>query len=338
MATIRDVAKLAGVSAATVSRVINQKGYVNKETEDKIKKSMEQLHYIPNTLARGLASKKTDTIALIIPNVSNPFFPELVRSVEDAAKEFGLTLLLGNSYNNEAKAIQYVNIFKNKFVDGVIIFAAHQFYREDLAELEALELPTVIIDKALEADDAYSGKSNNYEGAQLAVRHLLSLGRRRIAHISGPQKLYPARERLRGYTEVMKEHGLYDEALVVQGDFTINGGLEAARRLLLARTGADAIFAGNDLTAVGCMKALLRQGVRIPEDIALIGYDGIPLLTMVEPEISTIELPIYNIGQAAVTHLIDRIHEAPIASPHVTNIMDQFEIQLKVRASTRKEG
>ncbi|TBL80420.1 LacI family DNA-binding transcriptional regulator [Paenibacillus thalictri] len=336
MATIRDVAKLAGVSVATVSRVINQSGYVNKQTEDKILESMHQLQYTPNTLARGLANKKTDSIALIIPNITNPFFPELVQAVEDAASRYGYTLLLGNSYNSEENALQYVQIFKNRFVDGVLIFASHQFDSKDVSEIDKIEIPTVVIDKALDNNQIFSAKNRNFTGATMAVEHLQSIGCKHIAHIRGPEKLYPARERFRGYHDTLQKTGEFRSSYVEQGDFSMESGLAATMRLLDKHPEIDGIFAANDLMAAGSLKALQRKGKKVPDEVALIGYDGIHLLEMFEPEISTIAIPIYDIGNAAVSVLIDQINGKESRFGIHSNIMDEFDVQLIQRASTIK--
>ncbi|MCR8633843.1 LacI family DNA-binding transcriptional regulator [Paenibacillus radicis (ex Xue et al. 2023)] len=336
MATIRDVAKLAGVSVATVSRVINQSGYVNKQTEDKIMKSMRELQYTPNTLARGLANKKTDSIALIIPNITNPFFPELVQAVEDAANRYGYTLLLGNSYNNEENALQYIHIFKNRFVDGVLIFASHQFDSKDLSEIDKIEIPTFVIDKALDNNQIFSAKNRNFMGATMAVEHLQTIGCRHIAHIRGPEKLFPARERFRGYQDALEKTGDFNPSYVENGDFSMESGVEATLRLLDKHPEIDGIFAANDLMAVGSLKALQRQGKKVPDQVALIGYDGIQLLQMFEPEISTIAIPIYDIGNAAVSILIDLINGKENRFGINSNIMDEFEVKLIQRATTTK--
>lgn len=336
MATIRDVAKLAGVSVATVSRVINQSGYVNKQTEDKILDSMSRLQFTPNTLARGLANKKTDSIALIIPNITNPFFPELVQAVEDAANRYGYTLLLGNSYNNEENALQYIQIFKNRFVDGVLIFASHQFDSKDLSAIDEIQIPTVVIDKALDNNQSFSAHNRNFMGAAMAMEHLKSIGCKNIAHIRGPEKLYPARERFRGYREVEEKQGNFNPSYVEQGDFSMESGLEATLRLIDKHPEIDGIFAANDLMAVGCLKALQRRGKKVPDEVALIGYDGIQLLKMFEPEISTIAIPIYEIGNTAVSVLIDLINGKENRIGVNSNIMDEFDVQLIQRASTTK--
>jgi LacI family transcriptional regulator len=330
MATIRDVAKIAGFSVATVSRVINQSGYVNKDTENKIKESMLQLQYTPNSFARGLASKKSDTIALIIPDITNPFFPELARAVEDTAKSFGYTLILGNSDGHEDKAFQYVNIFKQRFIDGVI-FASHQLRESEVTQLTDLGIPVVTLDRAFDASITPSIQVNNYRGAVMATEHLIQIGCKKIAHISGLNKLNTATERYNGYIDTLKKNNLFNPALIVQGDFTIESGLKAAQTLLKEQPDIDGIFSANDLMAVGALKTLLRSGKKVPDDIALIGFDGITLMSLIEPEISTIAQPIYEMGSLAARQLINMIRDK---TPLNEKVVKQLDTQLIVRAST----
>lgn len=330
MATIRDVAKLAGFSIATVSRVINQNGYVNQHTEKKIKECMLQLQYTPNSLARGLASKKTDTIALIIPDITNPFFSELARAVEDTANSFGYTLILGNSDGHEEKAFQYVNIFKQRFVDG-IIFASHQLKTCEINQLSNFGIPVVTLDRAFNNTITPSFQVNNYYGAVMATEHLIEIGCKKIAHISGPDNINTSMERYQGYVDTLNKINRYNPALIVHGDFRLESGLKATQVLLEEHPDIDGIFSANDLMAVGAVKTLLRSGKKIPEDVALIGFDGIALMNVIEPEISTIAQPIYELGSLTVRQLISLIHDK---EPPNGNVVEEFDTQLIVRAST----
>lgn len=330
MATIRDVAKLAGFSVATVSRVINQNGYVNQHTEKKIKECMLQLQYTPNSLARGLASKKTDTIALIIPDITNPFFSELARAVEDTANSFGYTLILGNSDGHEEKAFQYVNIFKQRFVDG-IIFASHQLKTSEINQLSNFGIPVVTLDRAFNTTITPSFQVNNYHGAVMATEHLIEIGCKKIAHISGPDNINTSMERYHGYVDTLNKINRYNPALIVHGDFRLESGLKATQVLLEEHPDIDGIFSANDLMAVGAVKTLLRSGKKIPEDVALIGFDGIALMNVIEPEISTIAQPIYELGSLTVRQLISLIHDK---EPPNGNVVEEFDTQLIVRAST----
>jgi LacI family transcriptional regulator len=330
MATIRDVAKLAGVSVATVSRVLNKNGYVNKETEQKVMKAIEQLHYEPNAVARGLAGKRTGTIALILPDITNPFFPEMARGVEDVAHAHGYTVILCNSDDQGHKERSYIEVLKKKYIDG-IIFASHTLGQEDVEQMRRSKIPLVVLDRAPNQQLCSVIRSRNFEGAKRAVRHLLDVGCKKIAHIYGPQDLITAKERLLGYEEAVRNFPWYSPSLLVPGFFRVDGGLQAVKELLQKHPDVDGIFAGNDLMAIGALKGLHQLGVRVPDDVALIGFDGIGLTEMTQPELSTIAQPIYDMGALAARMLIGKIEQG---SEEVR--LCELEVTLVQRDSTRR--
>lgn len=306
MVTIRDVARLAGVSVATVSRVINQLGNVNPETARHVRKAIEQLQYEPNSVARGLAGKKTGTIALILPDISNPFFPALARAVEDVAHRAGLTVIFGNSDGIGFKERSYIKMLKKKYVDGIII-ASNTVLPEDIEHLRKDQVPIVLLDRGFDIPTCPIIRSQNRKGATLAIQHLLSRGCRKIAHIYGPQELITARERLLGYEEVVEGQAWYSPSLAVPGNFDIEGGRQAILQLLERHPDIDGIFAGNDLMAIGALKELHNQGIRVPEDVKVCGFDGIGLTEITEPELTTVAQPIYEMGALAAKILIQEI-------------------------------
>ncbi|MBO8162172.1 MAG: LacI family DNA-binding transcriptional regulator [Brevibacillus sp.] len=330
MATIRDVAKLAGVSVATVSRVLNKNGYVNKETEQKVVKAMQQLQYEPNAVARGLAGKQTGTIALILPDISNPFFPELARGIEDAAQRLGFTVILCNSDDQGQKEKSYIEVLRKKYVDG-IIFASNTLGQEEVVQMKQSSLPFVILDRAVANQVCTVIRCNNYEGAKMAVQHLLDIGCQKIAHIYGPQELITARERLRGYEETVKGFPWYSPSLMVPGSFRFDGGLQAVEELLRLHPDVDGIFAGNDLMALGVLKGLKRKGIAVPDQIAVCGFDGISLTEIAEPELTTVAQPIYEMGAMAAEVLIKKIKTGD-TNPGLF----ELEVRLIQRDSTRK--
>lgn len=329
-ATIRDVAKLAGVSVATVSRVMNQNGYVNSETEQKVNRAMKQLQYVPNQMARGLAGKRTKTIALILPDISNPFFPGLARGVEDIAQNNGYTVILCNSDDLGVKERSYIEVLKKKYVDG-IIFATNNLVQEDLERLEEAQIPFVMLDRAPDMKSGCVITVDNFGGAKAAVEHLLDAGCKKIAHIYGPKELVTARERLEGYEEVARKQPWYTPTLLVPGDFTIDGGVQAVEALLRNHPDVDGIFAGNDLMAVGALKALNRRGISVPGEVAVCGFDGVNLTEITQPELTTIAQPIYQIGELAAKKLIERIDQS---SSHYETV--ELGVSLIVRDSTKK--
>ncbi|MEJ8543786.1 LacI family DNA-binding transcriptional regulator [Brevibacillus borstelensis] len=331
MATIRDVAKLAGVSVATVSRVINKNGYVNKETEQAVQQAIKMLNYEPNKVARGLASKKTETIALIMPDISNPFFSELARAVEDAARLYGYTVLICNSDNDSGKEQTYINVLKKRYVDG-ILFATHSLKAADISAMNEAGIPLVILDRAPSKASCYVVRSKNYEGATMAVRHLLQIGCKKIAHIYGPQETATGKERLLGYEDSVRHFEWFTPSLMVPGHFRINGGMEAVEQLLARHPDVDGIFAGNDLMALGALKKLQQMGLSVPDQVALCGFDGIELTVITEPELTTISQPIYDMGALSTRLLIQKIEGVA-----VDNQIYEFDVELIARGSTRKD-
>lgn len=330
MPTIRDVARLAGVSVATVSRVINQNGYVNKDTEQKVRKAIEQLQYMPNSVARGLAGKQTGTIALILPDISNPFFPEIARAVEDVAQKQGYTVILCNSDDQGQKEQTYIEMLRKKYIDG-IIFASNTLREEDVQQMQANKIPLVVLDRALASGSCSVIRSRNYEGAKLAVEHLLQIGCRKIAHLYGPQEMITAKERMLGFEESVMHFPWYSPSLMVPGYFSVEGGIAAVMELLSRHRDVDGIFCGNDLMAIGALKGLHQLGIRVPDEVALIGFDGISLTQITQPELSTIAQPIYDMGTLAAQVLI-----AAITSGELQPKLYELDVTLIERESSKR--
>lgn len=331
MATIRDVAKLAGVSVATVSRVLNKTGYVNQETKEKVQQAIRMLNYEPNTMAKGLASRKTETLAIILPNISNPFFAELGRAVEDVAQTYGYTVVLCNTDNNSDKEQKYIQIMKSRYVDG-ILFASHTLRDTDVAELNKAGMPLVVLDQAPSNAACPVVRSKNKEGAVMAVRHLLEIGCRKIGHIYGPQQTATARERLNGYEEAVRGFSWFTPSLMEPGKFSISSGMEAVGRLMERHPDLDGIFVGNDLMALGALKKLQQAGISVPEQVALVGFDGIELTKITEPELTTVAQPIYELGALATRLLIKQIEGMNAGSEIL-----ECDVELLVRGTTRRE-
>ncbi|ART78182.1 LacI family transcriptional regulator [Sutcliffiella horikoshii] len=329
--TIREVAKEAGLSVATISRYLNKSGYIGKKTEVKIKSVMEQLDYRPNEIARGLAKKKTNTIALIIPDITNPFFPELVVSIEKVAKSKGYNLILVNTEQDDLQENSFWQNFKNRYVDGVIL-ASYQFNKGTLTELEAMNIPYVKIDRAADDKKNNSIGVNNYKGARLATGHLLDINCQNVAHIAGPQTFLPAIERTKGFVDTLIESPAYNKGpIVLEGDFTLESGMHLTKQLLNNNPDIDGIFLANDLMALGCLKQLKQMKKEVPEDIAIIGFDGITLTKMVEPEITTIQQPIYQIGVKATNTLISLIDNVEDETAEL-----KLDVELVVRGTTKR--
>jgi len=326
--TIRDVAKEAGLSIATVSRHLNRKGSISEQAEKKINDVMARLDYKPNEIARSLSNRKTNTIALIIPDITNPFFPELVVSIEGLAKEKGYNLVLINTQEEVLHSNGFWRNLESRFIDGLIL-VSFQFTGNVLKGMENMNLPFVRIDRAAEDDENNSFGVDNRKGAKLAVEHLIDVGCKKIAHISGPKSYPSSSERLKGYKATIESYFPNLKTPVYEGDFSLESGQTLTKQLMTENPDCDGIFLANDLMAIGALKTLKLMNIRVPEDVAIIGFDGIKLTEMVAPEISTIEQPIFELGAKATTHLIDMIEKKNVSSEYT-----KLDVQLRKREST----
>lgn len=302
--TIEDVAARAGVSISTVSRVLNDTGYpMRPETRQRVLEAIEELDFHPSPLARGLLGKPTQTIGLIIPDISNPYYPLLSRGVEDVASDHGYTVIFCNTDRSIAKVRRYVEVLREKQADGFIFAgggletAGEPFPAEDLGQKVVLvgrhrwPFPSVQVD--------------NVRAAYEATAHLVQLGHRRIAFIGGPANLTSARDRLRGYHQAVLELGAAaDDTLIREGDFRSQSGYESALSLLGTPDPPTAIFAANDRMAIAAMAAAFDAGRRVPQDLAVVGFDDTPIASYVRPSLTTVALPSYEMGASAARLLL----------------------------------
>ncbi|MDY7224232.1 LacI family DNA-binding transcriptional regulator [Halalkalibacterium halodurans] len=302
MTTIRDVAKHAKVSVATVSRVLNKKGYVSKEAEEAVLQAIKELNYQPSSVARSLYHKTSGMIGLLIPDISNPFFPELARAVEDVASTYGYTVVLCNTDEEIEKERKYLQALKQKYVDGVILTTSFLPYKE----YEQLNIPMVALDRYVNENIPLVA-SQNKAGARLATEHLLEQGCQFIAHIRGPKGVTPAEDRYEGFKEVVEEQEVAN--IVVSADFHIDEAQKVTKALLETHPTIDGIFASSDVVAAGAMKAAHMMGKRIPDDLQIVGFDGIPLGNMLVPSLTTVEQPIYDLGAVSTRLLIKQIEK-----------------------------
>ncbi|HEY8362023.1 MAG TPA: LacI family DNA-binding transcriptional regulator [Tissierellaceae bacterium] len=328
--TIKDIAKLANVSIATVSRVINNKpGGVSEETRKRILELVKELGYQPNAIARSLVTKKTKTIGLIIPDISNPFFPDIARGVEDGAYMYGYNVFLCNTDDNLAKESEYINALKEKYVDGIIFTSSSIPKHEHMVALIKSGIPVVIIDRRIDFEDVYGVFVDNYEGGYIATKYLIDLGHRRIACIAGPLHTTTAKDRLEGYKKALMESGIsIEEELIFEGDYKINSGIVGAEKVLQHKI--TAIFACNDLMAYGAYKTIKSLGYKIPDDVSVIGFDDIQLSQILEPQLTTIKQPAYDMGLTAASMLI-KLVEGQKLNKRVIN----FKPRLIIRRSTK---
>jgi len=307
--TIKDVAKLAGVHPSTVSRVINNDSRISEKTKNKVIYVINKLGYTPNAIARGLKTKRTNTIGMLIPDITNPFFADLARGVEDAASENGFNVILCNSDEKLEKERTYLEILKEKRVDGLILGSVH-IKDKSIFRLEKIKYPYILVSRDIEGLDKNCIIVNDIAGGTMATEHLIKLGHRRIAHITGPLKVKSAINRLEGYGIALKKNHIeYKEELVEEGDFRIAGGYKAMKKLLKLSELPTAIFAANDLLAVGAMQAIQKRKYHIPKDFCIIGFDDIKLASFVYPTLSTIRQPMMEMGALAVKMLLRIIEE-----------------------------
>ncbi|WP_409227088.1 LacI family DNA-binding transcriptional regulator [Gudongella sp. SC589] len=317
--TIKDIAKAAGVSTATVSMILNKKDKnISQPTRERVLKIAKDINYIPNSMARSLVTSQTKTLGLVLPDIVNPFFPEIARGAEDRAREAGYSIIICNTDDNVDQENKYIQMLSEKMVDGIIL--THSANRNDeMTGLENSRIPIILIDRDYDSPNVL-GKVlvDNSRASRDGVNYLLKKGYRRIAYIAGPLNTGTARDRLEGYKIALSENDIhYDENLVRVGEYRLKWGYEAAEDLLDSKLDFQAIFCGNDAIAIGAMKKLRERGISVPEDIAIMGFDDIYIASMVDPELTTIKQPNYSMGYEAVNMMIDSIQGNKIANKNL---------------------
>lgn len=311
---IRDVAKLAGVSTGTVSRVLNDHPSVTDELRARVRSIIEQLGYMPDPSARSMRSKVSRLIGIIIPDLTNPFFSELVQSAEQAAAKHGYNIIVMTSFDRAAKEADRIGQLTSRKVDGIILVPSNDFHTLKVPK----GLPIVIVDRLL---PGYSGiAADHRSGVRLGVEHLVKLGHHRIGFISGPKSSVPANDRLQGYLDAMKSanNGSQSAAqLIAEAAFDYESG-RSAGNYLLARARHErptAVFASSDQQAIGCMRAAHDLGIPVPAALSIVGFDGIPLASMTTPRLTTVKQPIQQIAAAAVAVLLGKQDAPDLGKP-----------------------
>ena len=306
--TIKDVAKEAGVSITTVSHVINETRYVDPGTKQRVVDAMDKLGYLPNSIARSLRSGKTKTIGLIVPDASNPFFAEVSRRIEDIGYKQDYSVILCNSDNNPAKQKKYIKTLLEKQVDGMVFIAAGG-KPNDLLPFSENKIPVVVADRDVPLELADVVLLDNKKAGYNATKHLIDLGHTRIACISGPLELSPCKQRIEGYKCALDEYGLpFREEYITSGEFNFKSGNSAMSQLLKCSSRPTAVFALNDMMAIGAVYAMNEIGVRVPEDISIVGFDDIELVSIMTPPITTIAQPVDEMAHWIMDLLMNRIH------------------------------
>ena len=305
MATIYDVARLAAVSPATVSRVMNHRGNVDPDMAVRVHQAIAELGYHPNGAARSLRRRVAPVWALIISDIENPHFTSLVRGAEDVAQATGQSVVLCNADEDLAKERRYVEVAVGERMAGVIISPASDKHTR-LEPLLERDIPVVTIDRQLEGRAVGAVLSDNAGGAEAATTHLLQAGYRRVACVTGPLRTSTGRQRLLGYRRALAAAGLrYDRSLVRVSDYKERGGYDAARSLLDGEGRPDALFVANSLMTMGALQRLADAGVRIPDEVGVVGFDDHPWARLVRPALSTVAQPTYELGQAAARMLVE---------------------------------
>ncbi|EXF94621.1 LacI family transcription regulator [Pseudomonas fluorescens HK44] len=313
MATIKDVAALAGISYTTVSHVVNKTRPVSEEARLKVEAAIKSLDYVPSAVARSLKAKTTATIGLLVPNSLNPYFAELARGIEDYCERNGYCVILCNSDDNPDKQRSYLRVLLEKRIDGLIVASAGG--DSGLAQgLAGVRTPMVIVDRGLEGLDADMVRIDHEYGAYLATRHLLELGHRDIATIGGPAHTSVAQMRLAGYCRALQEAGVeVPREWMLESDFTSIGGYNAAT-ILLEKNPPSAIFAGNDMIGIGVLRAAAERNVRVPSELSVIGFDDIQMSRYVYPALTTVGQSILQLGEMAAEVLLRRIATPELAT------------------------
>jgi DNA-binding LacI/PurR family transcriptional regulator len=309
MPTIYDVAKRAAVSTYTVSSVINKSAYVSPELTKRVLKAVRELDYTPNALARGLQTRKTRTVGMLIPDIGSPFYSRVVRGVENRLRQADYTLMLGNTYNSPEEQARYLSVFRSQQVDGLLLFLAAGDER-DAERLVKAKKPVVFVGRAPRTFQADSVTADNVEGTRLAIDHLIAAGHERIGIITGQASLSTSVDRVDGWRKSMRKAKLpTPSSLVGEGDWTADSGYSVTKKLLELSPRPTAIFAGNFLMMTGTLRALKERGLRCPTDAQVVSSDDSEWLDVFTPAITTIVQPSYSMGEHAADLLVKRMQQ-----------------------------
>jgi LacI family transcriptional regulator len=333
--TIIDVARLAGVSTTTVSHFINGTRYVSDDLRDRVEKAIAELGYRPNSMARGLRKGESKTIGLIVPDNSNPFFAEILRSIENIGYSNGYSVILCNSDGDIAKEIAYTELLFAKQVDGIVFITTNNSC-EHLQQLSDNGIPIIVIDRDIPLKGTDVLLVDNFQGGYEATRYLIGLGHTRIACITGPSLLTPSAERVNGYKKALAQAGIAENPdWIVAGDFQFAGGENGIEKLMNLQNRPTAVFACNDLMALGVLRGIRKAGLSVPGNLSLIGFDDIPLASVVSPALTTISQPIQKISEMAIELLINRLQKKEIKFEEKRIV---FPTEIVVRESCKKYG
>lgn len=333
--SIKDIAKAAGVSHSTVSRALADSPLVSAETKTRIQKLALEMGYSPDARARSLVMGRTQTIGVVVTTISDPFIAQIVQAVEQTAYDFDYTIILATSGAEPEREIAAVEMLRSKRVDGVIVTSSRvgALYQE---HLDRLGVPVVLVNSHQEQSGSYtfSVSVDNRHGGCLATHHLIDLGHRRIAYVTGPADHSDDLARLAGYRDALQNAGLpFDPYLVVPGSGRVDGGEDALPRLMALQDQPTAAFCYNDMTAIGLIGAARRAGLQVPESLAVVGFDDIPFATYVSPALTTVAQPIPHMGRQATEMVLDLVLSSRDPERAVTNVLVQGKLVVRESAA-----
>lgn len=307
MPKLKDIADDAQVSIATVSRVLNGSQPVSEELQARVLASVKKLGYQPNLVARSLRTRRSFVLGVVLPTIANPFFTDIVRAVEDVAHQAGYAVTIHSSDQDLAREQRCLQVLCNRMVDGVLIAVVDR-QASDLSPLIKRDVPVVLIDRCLDGVSLDSVTVDTRRGAYTAVEHLIQRGYRRIGMLGGPQSVSTANDKLEGYCQALREHGLaVDDELILLGDYTEASGRELARRFLDMPQPPDAVLVANNVMTLGFFAVVREYGLRVPQEIAFIGFDDRQWASLVVPPVTMIDQPIYELGRIATEMLLERM-------------------------------
>lgn len=331
--TLSDIARKLGISTSTVSRALNDHPQINQQTKIEVKKIADELHYLPNTIAKNLKNNKSTTIGIIVPDIKHDFFSSAIAGIEEIAYNSGYTILVTQSHESFEREIINTNVLMHHRVAGVIVsISKNTVTGKHFSELIKRRIPLVFFDRVLEEISAPKVVIDDYNSAFNAVSYLINKGRKRIAHFAGPQELSIYKKRFEGYKDALKYAGVTQEdQLIIFCGLEEKDGYESMEDLIRSGNIPDAIFAVNDSLAIGAFQRIKEANLKIPEDIALIGFSNMKISSVVEPALTTIDQPSYEMGKRAADQLIKMIEN--------TSRLDNPEIivlgtELLIRKST----
>jgi len=335
MSTIRDVARRAGVSSMTVSRVINSSGQTSLQTRARVEHAVAELGYVPNAVARHLRSKRTKTIALVLSDITNPFFTTIARGVEDVAGPRGFGVMFCNTDESESEEIDYLQMLIQRQVDGVLLVPAGRSV-EPLRLLRSQAVPVVVLDRRVASRQVDQVRTDSVAGAYRLTRHLLDLGHRRIGMLTGRRAISTSVDRVAGYERALAEVGLaLDPELVRYGGYGLAGGYQMATEVLASEPRPTALFAANNFVAFGAWRALRELALRVPDDVSLVCFDDLPEEWLIDPFLTVVDQPAYEMGRQAAELLLDRLEGLHPKGGHAIVLAGEFIERRSTAAPSR---